>query len=408
MDTNEFYETILGVSDPWEVESARTYESDGYVEVYLVHDGHYCCPHCGTSCSRHDSTERRWRHLDTCEYQTILAADIPRVRCPEHGVQQVRIPWADGRAPFTVKFECYVIDLLLEGTVSGTSRITGVSWDSIAAIQERATERGLSRRRKKVPRHMGVDETSAKKNHKYVTIVSDQDTGLVISVSEGKSAESLDFYYESLTKKQRSRIQTVAMDMSCSFISSTQKYLPQADSAICFDRFHVTQMFNDAINAIRNREHTALKKDGNEILKGTRHAWLYNDQEIDGRSRQWFNEMTRCNLATARAWSIKEAANCLWSFASAGWARRSWKKLIGWMDRSQLPEIKKVSKTIKNHLWGIINAAVHHVTNSPSESINARVQKIKARACGFKNNKRYISAIYFHLGGLDLYPRGHF
>lgn len=100
MDTTEFYETILSISDPWEVEGTQTYASKGYVDVRLSHSEIYTCPQCAHLCTRHDSKERRWRHLDSCGYQTFIIAAVPRVRCPEHGVQQVPIPWDDGRAPY--------------------------------------------------------------------------------------------------------------------------------------------------------------------------------------------------------------------------------------------------------------------------------------------------------------------
>lgn len=410
MDTNELYEAILGVVAPWHIAEVIPHEEpigdkhDGYIEIVLDIDVPLHCPLCGCVCPRHDSRTRRWRHLDSCEFQTILVADIPRVQCPEHGVKQVAIPWSDGRAPYTAKFESYIIDLLLETTISAASRLAGLGWDAIAGIQERAVMRGLGRRELDAPVNIGVDETSFKKRHDYVTIVMDQQEGTAIHVSCGKGAESLAEYYESLSLHDLNCIETVAMDMSQSYISATQQHLAQSDTAICFDRFHVIALFNKAISAIRVKECRSLLAEGDASLVGTRHDWLYNDKEVDGRSRRWFNELSRRALATARSWAMKETANGLWHFASSGWARRAWKRLTGWMDRCQIPEMRKLSKTIKRHVWGIINAVVHGVTNGPSESLNAKIQKIKARACGFRNKRRFINAIYFYLGGLNLKP----
>jgi transposase len=66
----------------------------------------------------------------------------------------------------------------------------------------------------------------------------------------------------------------------------------------------------------------------------------------------------------------------------------------------------KVAATLKQHLWGILNAITLGVHNGHAESINARIQRIKARACGFRNRERFRAAIYFHRGGLDLRPDG--
>ena len=46
------------------------------------------------------------------------------------------------------------------------------------------------------------------------------------------------------------------------------------------------------------------------------------------------------------------------------------------------------------------------VSNGPAEGINSRIKAIKVRSHGFRNKERFANAIYFHLGGLDLYPEG--
>jgi transposase len=67
----------------------------------------------------------------------------------------------------------------------------------------------------------------------------------------------------------------------------------------------------------------------------------------------------------------------------------------------------KVSRTLRSHLWGIINAVVLRVTNAHLESVNAKIQALKKRACGYRNRGHFRHAILFHCGGLDLYPRSH-
>lgn len=411
MDAEQLYQVVLQVGEPWYVEEVRGTPSKrrpGKVDevvVVIAHSEQYTCPECGGPCTRHDSRVRRWRHLDACEAQTVIEAEVPRVRCPTHGVMQVPIPWAEGRVPYTKQFECHVIDLLLEGTTSGVARLTGLGWDSVNAIKARAVERGLVRRGRVSPRHIGVDETAAQKRHDYITVVSDQETGLVLHVGEGKSAKSLGSYYESLDSAAINRIESVAMDMSPAYISATQQHLPHSDRAICFDRFHVASAFGKALGKVRARENRSLVKEGDKRLIGTRYDWLVSDERVDGRTRRWFKALTTSTLQTARAWAIKEAASQCWDFVSMGWARRAWKKLIGWIDRSRIPEIKELSSCLKNHLWGILNAISFGVTNSPAESINSRIQKLKARACGFATKAAFATTVLFHLGGLDLYPQ---
>jgi transposase len=111
-------------------------------------------------------------------------------------------------------------------------------------------------------------------------------------------------------------------------------------------------------------------------------------------------------LRTARAWAIKEFAMTLWTYVRRGWALRAWKRWLSWAQRCRLEPMVKVARTIRDHLWGIINAIVLKVTSAASESMNAKIQKLKKWACGFRNRERFRTAILFHFGGLDLYPEG--
>jgi len=95
---------------------------------------------------------------------------------------------------------------------------------------------------------------------------------------------------------------------------------------------------------------------------------------------------------------------CLWSYQARGWARRAWMDWYNWAIRSRLAPVKKVARTIKAHLEGVLTAVVTGATNARAEGFNTMIQKIKRDARGFRNKERFKAAIYFHLGGLDLYP----
>jgi len=114
--------------------------------------------------------------------------------------------------------------------------------------------------------------------------------------------------------------------------------------------------------------------------------------------------LTRTTLKTARAWAIKETASLLWNFTYRGAAEKAWRQLLGWICRCRLEAVKKVGRMIKNYLWGIINAIMFKTTNAIAESKNARIQRVKKMACGFRNRARFRMAILFHLGGLNMMP----
>ncbi len=122
------------------------------------------------------------------------------------------------------------------------------------------------------------------------------------------------------------------------------------------------------------------------------------------KSVMGWSENYGTGLKTARAWAIKEMAGRLWDYVSPTCAERAWKKLLGWMSRSRLEPMKELVKTIKTHFYGIMNAIRLKADNADAESLNTKIQKIKNFSCGFRNKERFKNAIYFYLGGLDLYP----
>ena len=408
MRDKDLYAQILGIKSPWQVTDVELNVSKGEVTVQVEQEAgaNSCCPSCGKESPGYDSRRRRWRHLDTCQYKTILVADVPRVKCEEHGVVTVSVPWAEPGSGFTAMFEALVIDWLKEASTSAVSRLMSLSWNAIDGIMQRAVARGLSRREEVFPTQIGVDETAFRKRHDYVTIVSDQEEGSVLHVGSDRKKETLKAWYASLTEEQREAIESVSMDMWPAFINATLESLPEAEEKIAFDKFHVAKYLGKAVDKVRRQEHKALMAEGYEDLKGSKHDWLYNPGNMTRKQKVRFKSLRDSTLKTARAWAIKELAMSLWHYVSKTWAQKGWEQWLSWAVRSRLDPIKEVAKTIKEHLWGILNAVVLKVSNGPAEGLNSRIKMIKVRSRGFRNKERFANAIYFHFGGLDLYPEG--
>lgn len=406
-DNAELFAGILGLRSPWYVTDVELRIKQGDVTVMIeAHlSAQHTCPRCGKSCPGYDTRRRTWRHLDTCEYKTIIIVDVPRVKCIEHGVLQIDVPWAAPDSGFTVQMECAIIDWLQEASISAVARRMQMTWDEIDGVKQRAVKRGLERRTLKTIGHVGVDETSYQKRHEYVTIVNDLDSGNVIYVADDRTHESLDGFWGILSPAQLRSIKAVAMDMSPSYIRSTREHLVEADSKICFDRFHVAKLLNDAVNTVRKQENRELAAEGAYVPARTKYVWAQNPENMPADRRHIFDLLRTCSLKAGRAWAIKDAARKLWSYVTTGWAEKAWKRWIAWAMRSRLEPMKHAARTIRKHMWGIVNAVVLKLTNAGSESQNAKIQWIKKQACGFRNRDRFRNAIYFHLGGLDLHPR---
>lgn len=407
MQDRDLYARILGLVDPWQVRDVQLDVRGEEVRVFVSPriTASLMCPECGKACPGYDSRQRDWRHLDTCQFRTILVADVPRVNCPEHGVLQVRVPWAEPNSGFTALLEALVINWLLSlASIKTVAEQLRLSWDQVDGIMCRAVQRGLLRRKRIEVRRIGVDETSFQRRHEYVTIVTDLDCSRVLHVADGRKRESLDAFFRGLDPEQLAAIDAVAMDMCRAFIASVSEHVPNAERKIGFDKFHVASHLGDAVNSVRRQEHKALLADGDDSLKGTRFVWLSNPDNMDAAATGTLEALHQMNLKTGKAWAFKETAMCIWRFVQRSRAKAEWLAWIAKAMRSRLEPIKKVARMIRDHLWGIVNAMALKITNAASESINSKVQRIKRAACGFRNRDRFRNAILFHLGGLDLYP----
>jgi len=205
--------------------------------------------------------------------------------------------------------------------MSAVGRNMGLSWDQVDGIMQRAVKRGLSRRKKIFPERIGVDETSFKKRHKYVTVVQDQDSGHVLHVADGRGRESFNEFYDGLDDGQLSRIKSVSMDMHQPYIRSTRDHVPDADQKIAFDRFPVAKHLGEAVDKVRRQEHKELLAVMDDTLKGTKFAWLQNPENMKPKTLAALNALRDSTLRTAGTWAIKEGARGLWARGLANQAK---------------------------------------------------------------------------------------
>lgn len=407
MEDRALYQTILGLSAPWVVERVELREAEQAVRVFVeaAVGTAFTCPDCGTPGPVYDHAERRWRHLDTCQFTTLLVARVPRVQCGTHGVKTVRVPWAEQGSRFTLLFERLAIAWLKEATPTAVARRLGLTWDEARGIQERAVRRGLARRSHAPVARIGIDEKSFLKRHQYVSIVVDLDAPRVLHVADDRRAESLVPYFQGLTEAERTGITAIAMDMWEPYRKTVREQVPDGERKIVFDKFHVLQHVGVAVDTVRKAEHRALTAAGDPTLKGTKYAWLRNPANFTKKAWRAFAALRESTLQSARAWAIKESLRHLWDYTYVGAARTFFQRWYWWATHSRLAPIIKVARMLKAHLENILTYLTHRITNAVTEGLNAKIQWIKFGARGFRNRDSFKTAILFHCGGLDLEPR---
>jgi transposase len=270
---------------------------------------------------------------------------------------------------------------------------------------DRAVTRGRARKVATPIRYLGVDEKAFRKGHVYHTIVCDLERRTVEYVAPDRRVESLAAYYAALPPAHRDAIEAVAMDMWDPYIRATREGLPDGETKIVFDRFHIMREITTAVDLVRKQEHRHLAGDGESPLTGTKYWWLYGRERLPRKYWARFNALQAQQLQVGRAWALKEALRRLWDYRRLSVATAFFQRWYHWARCSRLEPIRRAAATLKRHADGLLRYCQHPITNGVTEGLNSKIMTIKRQACGFRNPRHFEIAIYFHCGGLDLNPR---
>jgi len=407
MESKDLYQHLLGLSSPWTVERVDLDMAKQHVDVYVGHPKgtRFACPRCACECPVYDHlAERTWRHLDSCQFLTYLHAEPPRIKCEEHGVAQAILPWAEEGSRFTTMFEALAIDMLHAANVKRAAAILRITWDQAWHLMERAVWRGQAAKESEIPRQIGIDEKAIAKGHHYMTLVCDLEAATVEYVGDGRTEASLTNYFAVFSPEERAGIEAISLDMWPAYIGACREQVPQADQKMVFDRFHIMQHVGKGVDQVRKQENKDLSEQGDDRLKRSKYLWLYSAENMPDAARERFDQIKNDNLKTARAWALKESLRELWGHDSMETAKRFWKHWYFWATHSCLAPMIDKAKLLARHLPNILTYFTHRITNAVAEGLNSKIATIQKRACGFRNRDNFKTAVYFHCGGLDLYP----
>jgi transposase len=409
MQDQELYQEILGLKSPWSVTNVTLNLEEQQVDVLVEHPPgtRFCCPQCSLTLPCYDHTsERQWRHLDSCQFKTLLHARIPRVNCPEHGVKQVQVPWAEKGSRFTILFERLAIQVLLATqNVKGAMSILRTKWDQTWSIVQRAVARGKARKEAKAVPRLGIDEKAFLKGQNYITLLYDLDTSTVEAISDGNDTDSGIACLSQLSDDQIQSVEAIAMDMSAAYVKAAKQVIPLAETKIVHDRFHVMQMATMAVDKVRRGEHRQLMKDDDDRLSKTKYIWLTSFEKLSEKQQELFDATYDLQLQTGKAWAYKEMLRDLWSQSSAASATAFFNDWYKRVIHTNLKPMKTVARSIRERLQNVVNYCTHQITNAVAEGMNSKIMSIKRRVGGFRNRQNFKTAIFFYCGGLSLYPQ---
>lgn len=397
----ELFGQALGVEPPLTIEEIAFDRTAGelHIKINFSRGGRFACSECGEgSLGVHDTVDKTWRHLNFFQYKCFIHLRTPRTECPKCGERLWIPPWGRKNSGFTQLFEAFVMRLAKEMPISQIAELVGETDTRIWRIVRNRVKVAYKTKRFINVKRIGIDETATRKGHNYITVFADMENGEVLYATEGRDGGTIKSFTDELPKHEANadEIKEVAMDMSPAFISGVKEHIPQA--SITFDKFHVIQSLNKALDEVRRTEQ---KK--NPLLTKTRYIWLKNPENLTAEQAKQLQTLRNENTKTAKVYQMKLTFQDIYRNIKEKYAAESAiKKWLSWAYRSRLEPVKKFARMIRAHREGVLRYFTSRLTSGKMESINSRIQEIKRRAKGYRNIDNFIAMIYLESAALDL------
>ena len=401
MNPEALFAVALGITPPWEVVGVEFSQENKRLDIRIdfPRGAQFACPVCGASAPVHDTTEKSWRHLNFFQYEAYLTARVPRVKCPNAGcgVKQIQVPWARPGSGFTLLFEALVMALVREMPVKVVAVLLGEHDTRIWRVLDHYVQSARAQEDHSEVKRVGMDETSARRGQDYISLFFDMDLRRLLFGTEGKGHETVKAFAQDLKahKGDPANVTDASIDMSKAFIKGVNEALPNAE--ITFDPFHLIQHMNDALGKVRAEEARLYP----EMMKGSRYAFLKNPENLTEKQDETLTRLCNYRLKTARAYLIKLALQDVYFATTREDAQGRLKAWYSWAIRSQIDQVKKVAKTVKNHWKGILAWFDSQLSNGFLEAVNGLIQATKRRARGYCSTKNLINMAYLIAGKLD-------
>lgn len=399
MDSNALFTLALNLGPQWKVVESGFKGEPKQLELTVNFDSgtKFADPDSGELCPVHDTVEKSWRHLNFWQYQTVLTARVPRVRCPDGKVRMVPVPWAREGSGFTLMFEAFAMLLIEEMPVVAAAALLGCHDTRLWRVLKRYVDEAYEAADWSKAKNLAIDETSARRGHRYVTNVLDMEgSGRLLFMTEGKAAGAVTAFGEALEAHggKKDAIESMALDMSAAFIKGTQETFPKA--ALVFDKFHLMQLAGKATDEVRKD----LQREGAD-LKGSMWSLRGNEWNLSEEQQATRKRLCEQYEPLGKALGLRSALQDIFATGAPD-GRGLLRQWCTWAERSKLKSFVTLAGTIRRHWDGIVNYFKWQTTSARMEAINGVLQTLKRRARGYRNFTYFRAMAYWVAGKLTL------
>ncbi len=400
MMETDLFQAALNLQSPWKIQNVNFSSDSRLLEIWIDFDpgSEFDCPKCSHhGCKGYDTEDKTWRHLNFFQYRCDLHCRVPRVTCPNCGVILVDIPWARKRSGFSLLMESLILIMAMDMPISKVASLLNEDDGRIWRVVDHYVSKAREVENYSHIRVIGFDETSSRRGHNYITIAVDLESSKVIFATEGKDHTTVDQFVPDFIAHsgKPENITDICSDLSKAYIKGVQENFPNAVHT--YDKFHIMKLVGEAVDEVRRVEQRT-----DPILRKTRYLWFKSRTSLSQSEEIRFDELSKMNLKTARAYRMKEALKVIWDCADIHEASEIFKKWYFWSTHSKLEPMIKLAKALKRHESGILNNVKSRISNGIVEAINGKIQMLKRSGRGYPNINNFITMIYLRCGKLSL------
>lgn len=401
---------------------------------HLEPDSAWCrCPKCGTCCARfHDERVVFYMDWDIVEAAPILLC-LPsrRLRCRCGYRQTEDSPdWILSGHRITKRLAFFIQSLLSKRiTISDVSKITGVSWNLIKALDKESLQQQFGGAVDfSCVKRIALDEISIHKGHKYATVALDLQDKKVLAVLKGKRRRDIQpFFNEIKAAAAADQIESASVDMNAVYPRLVQENLPNCKLA--YDLFHVMQMFNKnvlkeakkftlanvraAVKELpkRSPEIKEARAERDLQVKILRHAeWLVvtKPEKLSPSRHERLQELREHNALFRDLFPLSALLRSVWKAANEDEAATRLQQCIevcqAVAEEHNFPAIRKFGNMLIRRSEGIITACVVRLGTNVLEGANNTAKVIKRLAYGFKDFSYFALKLKSAFPGKNLWP----
>jgi transposase len=360
-----------------------------------------CCT-CGGPCRavHQQLGERRWADLSWSDHPVELRYAPVRVECPRCDATPVEmVAWAD---PYQRQSRRLQQRLAVEAAsmpVMHVAALHGLSWPTVRRAEERAIERWEATRPTVPLRQVGVDEKWLGRRHsfehKYVTIVSNLETGEPVWIGKGRDEDTLKRWLQSLSAEQKATIELFAMDLHRAYWNAVDNTRGLEHAPIVHDAFHVMKLANDALDELRRQVFFRAGPELRAVGRGKRWLLLRAWERTTDQQKGEIQMLLGHNRTLARGYQIREELRDVLHAPDRQAIEIGLQRILRRTARRDVVALRRLHDTLNERWHEIVALAEHRPPVGRLEALNNNWETLVRRARGYRNHDYLLRKLRF-------------